>query len=175
MGKVLLSAPSFGCLSEMLSIAAMTGLQGSVWFTHEGEKKAMEGSRRQFAVEEGDHMTLLNVYQAFVTRGRKDAKWCRDNHLNHKSMLRAVSIRNQLKRYLERLGLSGDESPSSNGTQRASNGSEKAQQIRKCLTAGYFAHAARMQPDGTFKSVSGGLTMYAHPTSLMFVSAASPS
>jgi len=169
MAKVLLSAPSFQCLSEVLSIAAMTSLQGSVWFHHEGEKKAMESSRRKFAVEEGDHLTLLNAYQAYVSKGRKDAKWCRDNHLNHKSMVRAVSIRTQLKRYLERLGVEVDESLVSNGS-RASD-ANKAEQIRKCLTAGYFAHAAKMMPDGTFKSVAGGVVLHAHPTSLMFVSA----
>ncbi|KAF7512394.1 hypothetical protein GJ744_001329 [Endocarpon pusillum] len=168
MAKVLLSAPGFGCLSEILSIAAMTSLQGSVWFHHDGGRKAMPASRHKFAVDEGDHLTLLNVYQAFLTKGRKDSKWCRDNHLNHKSMLRAVSIRTQLKRYLERFGLSVDESLNSNGMQSKQGAAEKAKQIGKCLTAGYFAHAARMQPDGTFKSVSGGLTMHAHPTSLMF-------
>jgi ATP-dependent RNA helicase DDX35 len=173
MAKVLLSAPSFGCLSEVLSIAAMTSLQGSVWFHHDGEKKGMQISRHKFAVEEGDHLTLFNVYQAFVTKGRKDSKWCRENYLNYKSMLRAVSIRTQLKRYLERFGLSVDESLSSSSTQSELGAAEKAKQIRMCLTTGYFAHAARMQPDGTFRSVSGGLTMHAHPTSLMFVSAAS--
>ena len=168
MAKVLLSAPSFQCLSEVLSIAAMTSLQGSVWFHHEGEKKAMESSRRKFAVEEGDHLTLLNVYQAYVTKGRKDAKWCRDHHLNHKSMVRAVSIRTQLKRYLERLGVEVDESLVTNGSRTSD--ANKAEQIRKCLTAGYFAHAAKMMPDGTFKSVAGGVVLHAHPTSLMFVS-----
>lgn len=168
MAKVLLSAPGFQCLSEVLSIAAMTSLQGSVWFHHEGEKKAMESSRRKFAVEEGDHLTLLNVYQAYVTRGRKDAKWCRDNHLNHKSMVRAVSIRTQLKRYLERLGVETVESLATNDSRTSE--SSKAEQIRKCLTTGYFAHAAKMLPDGTFKSVAGGVVLHAHPTSLMFVS-----
>jgi ATP-dependent RNA helicase DDX35 len=168
MAKVLLSAPSFRCLSEVLSIAAMTSLQGSVWFQHEGEKKAMESSQRKFAVEEGDHLTLLNVYQAYVSKGRKDAKWCRDHHLNHKSMVRAVSIRTQLKRYLERLGVEVDESLVPNGSRTSD--ANKAEQIRKCLTAGYFAHAAKMMPDGTFKSVAGGVVLHAHPTSLMFVS-----
>jgi ATP-dependent RNA helicase DDX35 len=167
MAKVLLSAPSFQCLSEVLSIAAMTSLQGSVWFHHEGQKKAMESSRRKFAVEEGDHLTLLNVYQAYVSKGRKDAKWCRDHHLNHKSMVRAVSIRTQLKRYLERLGVEVDESLVPNAS-RASD-ANKAEEIRKCLTAGYFARAAKMMPDGTFKSVAGGVVLHAHPTSLMFV------
>lgn len=168
MAKVLLSAPAMGCLSEILSIAAMTSLQGAVWYHHDGEKKATESARRKFAVEEGDHLTLLNVYQAFVTKGRKDSKWCRDNYLNYKSMTRAVSIRAQLKRYLERFSINVDESlaPSKN----SEGGHNKGEQIRKCLTTGYFAHAARMQPDGTFKTVNGGVILHAHPSSLMFVS-----
>ncbi|PWW79001.1 P-loop containing nucleoside triphosphate hydrolase protein [Tuber magnatum] len=39
--------------------------------------------------------------------------------------------------------------------------------IRRCLTTGYFAHAARMQPDGSFRSVNG-MQMWAHPSSVMF-------
>ncbi|KAL1306733.1 hypothetical protein AAFC00_005398 [Neodothiora populina] len=167
MARVLLSASDFGCLSEILSIAAMTTLQGSVWFQHEGEKKAMETSRWKFAVDEGDHLTLLNVYQAFVTKGKNDAAWCRSNHLNFKSMTKAVSVRNQLKRYMERFGINVDESLASREVLRA-GGPDKAEQIRRCLTIGYFAHAARMQPDGTFVTVDGTTTLYAHPSSLMF-------
>lgn len=170
MAKVLLSAPDFGCLSEILSIAAMTTLQGAVWFQHEGEKKAMETSRWKFAVDEGDHLTLLNVYQTFVTKGKKDASWCRTHHLNFKSMIRAVSVRNQLKRYVERFGIAMNESLGASDVMRV-GGADKAEQIRRCLTTGYFAHAARMQPDGTFRTVDGSMTLYAHPSSLMFVSA----
>ncbi|EKG16586.1 Helicase [Macrophomina phaseolina MS6] len=169
MAKALLSAQGFGCLSEVLSIAAMTSLQGNVWFSHEGQKKAQEGARRKFAAEEGDHLTLLNVYHAFVTKGKKDAKWCRDNYLNFKSMARAVSIRNQLRKYLERLGINVEESLANSDVLRV-GGPDKAEQIRRCLTTGFFAHAARMQPDGTFKTIDGGMVLHAHPTSLMFVS-----
>jgi ATP-dependent RNA helicase DDX35 len=169
MGKALLSAQSFGCLSEILTIAAMTNLQGSVWFHHDGEKKKTETARHKFAAEEGDHLTLLNVYQTFITKGKKDAKWCRDNYLNFKSMTRAVSIRNQLRKYLERFGMNVEESLSSSSVMRV-GGPDKSEQIRRCLTSGFFAHAARMQPDGTFRTVDGGTTMHAHPTSLMFVS-----
>lgn len=167
MGKVLLTAQSFGCLSEVLSIAAMVSLQGVVWVQHEGDKKSSESTRRRFAVEEGDHLTYLNVYQAFVTKGKKDSKWCRDNLLNYRSLQRAVSIRAQLKRYLERFGIQVDETLSA--SQRQADPSRKPEQIQRCLTTGYFAHAAKMQPDGTFKTVSGGLTLHAHPSSLMFV------
>jgi ATP-dependent RNA helicase DDX35 len=167
MAKVLLSASSFSCLSEILTIAAMTSLQGSVWFYHDDQKKATESARRKFAVEEGDHLTLLNVYQAFVTKGKKDSKWCRDNYLNYKSMTRAVSIRNQLRRYLERFGINVTESLSASDIIRV-GGPDKAEQIRRCLTTGYFSHAARMQADGSFQSVNGTV-LWAHPTSLMFV------
>ena len=166
MAKVLLSAPAMGCLSEILSIAAMTTLQGAVWFHHDGEKKATKMARRKFAVEEGDHLTLLNVYQAFVTKGRKESKWCRDNFLNFKSMTRAVSVRAQLKRYLERFGINVDESLHSRKARE--DASNLGEQIRKCLTTGYFAHAARMQADGSFKTINGSMTLHVHPSSLMF-------
>ena len=188
MAKALLAstAPEFNVLSEMLTIAAMMSLggNGSVWFSHDGERKAMEGSRRKFAAEEGDHITLLNVYQAFVTKGRKEARWCQQNHLNFKSMTRAVSIRNQLKRYFERFGINVQESLGhesgvrepgmalrvGGAASQPTQGRDKAELVRRCLTTGYFAHAARMQPDGTFKTVNGGTTLHAHPSSLMFVS-----
>ncbi|PSS20318.1 hypothetical protein M430DRAFT_58167 [Amorphotheca resinae ATCC 22711] len=174
MAKTLLSAPSFGCLSEILTIAAMTSLGGNIWFHHDGEKKRMESARRKFAVEEGDHLTLLNVYQAFVTKGRKEAKFCHDHYLNFKALSRAVSIRAQLKRYLERFGMNVEESLSSSNANKqplsvgGGGGPDKGEQIRRCLTTGFFAHAAKMQPDGTFRNVAGGTVLHAHPSSLMF-------
>ncbi|KAI1343970.1 P-loop containing nucleoside triphosphate hydrolase protein [Xylariaceae sp. FL0016] len=161
MAKTLLTASSFGCQSEILTIAAMTSLGGSVWIQHEGEKKQMDSARRKFAAEEGDHLTLLNVYQTFVTKGRKEAKFCHDNYLNFKALVRAVSIRAQLKRYLERFGITVDENLKTSAAGRGD-------QVRRCLTTGFFAHAAKMQPDGSFRNVEGGTVLHAHPSSLMF-------
>lgn len=162
MGKALLGAQAFGCLHEMLTIAAMTTLQGAVWVQHDTGEKSFETSRWKFAVDEGDHLTLLNVFQAFVTKGKKDSSWCRTNMLNYKSLTQAVSVRNQLRRYLEQLGLHVDDkaAPDLNGN--------RAEQIRRCLTTGFFANAARMQPDGSFRTVDGNAILYAHPSSLMF-------
>jgi ATP-dependent RNA helicase DDX35 len=164
MAKTLLAAPDFGCLSEILTIAAMTSHGSNVWVQFDDERKEMEVARRKFAADEGDHLTLLNAYQAFITKGRKEARFCHDNHLNFKLMGRAVSIRAQLKRYLERFGISrglDDARP-------VQDNGNKAEQIRRCLTSGYFAHAARMQADGTFRNVAGGTVLHAHPSSLMF-------
>ncbi|TGJ86835.1 hypothetical protein E0Z10_g1934 [Xylaria hypoxylon] len=161
MAKTLLSASSFDCVNEILTIAAMTSLGGTIWVQQDGGKKQMESARRKFAAEEGDQLTLLNVYQAFVTKGKKESRFCHENYLNFKALSRAVSIRGQLKRYLERSGISIDD-----GLKAPHEG--RADRVRRCLTAGYFAHAAKMQPDGSYRNVEGGTVLYAHPSSLMF-------
>lgn len=168
MAKTLLSAPLFGCVSEILTIAAMTSLGGSVWVQNDADRpKELESSRRKFAAGEGDHLTLLNAYQAFVTTGRREGRFCHDNSLNFKAMTRAVSIRAQLKRYLERFGINTEESLALKHT-RNDDPARKAEQIRRCLTTGYFSQAARMIPDGTFRTIDGGTVLHAHPSSIMF-------
>lgn len=169
MAKTLLSAPSFNCLSEILTIAAMTSVGGNIWYSDHDDKKAIESSKRKFAAEEGDHITLLNVYQSFITKGKKQPRFCHDNGLDFKALSKAISIRAQLKRFLERFGIAVDESLSSPSSNIISvGGPNKPSQILKCITTGYFAHAAKMQPDGSFRNVNGGTVLWAHPSSLMF-------
>lgn len=163
MAKALLSAKSFGCLSEIITIAAMISIDGSVWFHDEEEKMRMETVRRKFAAEEGDHLTLLNVYHAFDNAGKNRARFCKDHLLNYKAMCQAITIRAQLKRCIERFGTAVDKRMSA-----ARSDFVKGEAIRRCLTTGYFAHAAKMQPDGTFRAVGRNTILYAHPSNLMF-------
>ncbi|RPA79893.1 P-loop containing nucleoside triphosphate hydrolase protein [Ascobolus immersus RN42] len=158
MAKAILSSIQFRCTDEILIIAAMTSA-GNIFITDYDNKKAGESQRRKFAVEEGDHLTLLNVFTAFQakTNSKNATKWCHDHLLNFKSLQRAVSIRNQLKRYLEKFKITN-----------YGNKEVTGEMIRRCLASGYFANAARMQPDGTFVSVGGGVRMWAHPSSVMF-------
>ncbi|KAK0941325.1 hypothetical protein LTR29_007169 [Friedmanniomyces endolithicus] len=184
LAKALLSSPDFGCVNEMLSIAAMLQVSGQgsgVWFSHDN-KTAEEKARRSFAVEEGDHLTLLNVYQAFVTKGKQEAKWCQKHYLNFKTLSRAVRIRNQLRRALERFGIVVTDPAADVGVLKA-GGMPIQTRILRSLTSGFFPHAARMQADGTFRAVGGqsgkgsrgedggggaAMVMHAHPSSLMF-------
>lgn len=128
----------------------------SVFVTSQGADGAIaEIEQRKFVAEEGDHLTLLNgeplphptvrrlnsnaVYNAFVSRGRKSAKWCASHRLNFKALSRAVSIRLQLTKYLQRFRL----------PIVSCKGDDVA--IRRCLVSGYFKNAAKFQPDGTYK------------------------
>lgn len=136
----------------------MTSVQNVFIMPTGGMREAMaEVERRKFTAEEGDHLTLLNgeynhfaqfglttAYNAFVRYGQKDKQWCGNHRLNFKALSRAVSIRKQLKKYLERFGIP---SISCEGD---------AVRLRKCLVSGYFKNAARMLPDGSYRSAREG-------------------
>lgn len=130
----------FACGEEILTIAAMTSVQ-SVFLIAEGAAGAVgELERRKFTAEEGDHLTLLNVYNAFVGVGKSSARWATAHRLNFKALSRAISIRAQLRRYLTRFQI---KIQSCEGDQ---------QRLRRCLASGYFRNAAKMEPDGTYRS-----------------------
>jgi ATP-dependent RNA helicase DDX35 len=167
LSRVLLQAslPVFNCLNEMLSIAAMLTLQGNVFVSHDGGKKQLDAARRRFAVAEGDHLTLYNVYEAFVKNGMT-LQFCRDNNFNHKALVKATSVRKQLSHYLERFGIKP--SPLSSSDILRVGGTPLAERICRCLASGFFAHVARMKPDGSFATVDGKTTLWAHPSSVFF-------
>ena len=69
--------------------------------------------------------------------------------------MRAIDIKNQLKKYLKKFKIP---IVSCHGDERA---------IRRCLVSGYFANAAKLMPDGSFKTIRGGQTLYIHPNSVL--------
>ncbi|CAD6893373.1 unnamed protein product [Tilletia laevis] len=160
--KVLLDSATFRCSSEILSIAAMTSVQNPFIIPDEGRSAAGaagELERRKFTAEEGDHLTLLNVYSAFVNPrvGKSSAKWCARHRLNFKALSRAVSIRAQLEKYLVRWGV--DAKVSCEGD---------VGRLRRCLVSGYFKNAAKMMPDGSYRSVRENAILHVHPSSVLF-------
>jgi ATP-dependent RNA helicase DDX35 len=169
LARSLLKAadPEFACLSEMLTIAAMMTLQGNAFVSHDGGKKMLDTARRRFAVAEGDHLTLYNVYSAFLKAGMGNVSWCRENSLNHKSLVKAVSVRRQLAAYLDRFGVKENVLSSSHDVLRV-GGTPIAERVQRCLVTGFFAHAARVKDDGSFITVDGKTTLWAHPTSVFF-------
>ncbi|GAA5953837.1 hypothetical protein JCM3765_000665 [Sporobolomyces pararoseus] len=158
MSKILLDSHRYGCSDEILTIAAMTSVQNVFILDDESTGGSVRGEleRRKFTVEEGDHLTALNAYNAFVKYGRKSSKWCHTHRLNFRALSRALSIRTQLSKYLTRFGIpliscGGDDS-----------------KVRKCLVSGYFRNAAVWKDDGTFRSIKENAVLHIHPSSVLF-------
>ena len=60
-----------------------------------------ENVLKPFAVAEGDLLTHLNVYRAFVDQPeKKRASWAGRHQLNYRVLQRALAIRAQLARFL---------------------------------------------------------------------------
>ncbi|KAF5331044.1 hypothetical protein D9619_005702 [Psilocybe cf. subviscida] len=155
IARMLFSSKDYKCGEEILTIAAMTAVQ-DIFIIPDGAPGALaELERRKFTAEEGDHFTLLNAYNAF-TRYGKSAGWCKSHAISFRAMSRAVSIRSQLKKYMQRFDLPIE----------SCEGDSK--RLARCLVSGYWRNGARWAPDGTYRSVRGGMVLSVHPTSVLF-------
>ncbi|CAM9685796.1 unnamed protein product [Sphacelaria rigidula] len=160
VAKFLVSAWDFDCIEDALTVAAMLTVQnpflnprGAGRERRERVREAME----EFAVTEGDHITYLNVYNCFEAAG-SDGEWCEENCLNYRALVRAGEIRQQLARYCKRFAPPG-KTPSSCG--------DDITPLRRCLVAGFFANAAKLSPDGHYRTVRDGTVIAIHPSSVL--------
>ncbi|KAJ3033033.1 ATPdependent RNA helicase [Rhizophlyctis rosea] len=154
LATMLLNSFKFKCSQEALTVAAMLSVQ-NVFMSPQGQRLEAEEEKRKFAVEEGDHITYLNVYNAYIA-SRQNSKWCRTHFLNHKALQRVASIRAQLAKYLKRFGV---------GLVSCGGDSEA---LRKCIVSGYFSQAARLEMDGSYRTVRDGERLYVHPGSCLY-------
>lgn len=76
--------------------------------------------------------------------------------MNFKALSRAVSIRQQLSKYLKRFDIPIQSCGSDHSV------------IRRCLVSGYFKNAAKVEADGSYRSVREGAVLHVHPSSIMF-------
>ncbi|XP_022084091.1 probable ATP-dependent RNA helicase DHX35 [Acanthaster planci] len=152
--KMLLVSGEFGCSEEILSIAAMQQIQ-NIFQSPSNEKGKAERAKRKFSVAEGDHITLLNVYEAFIKSG-KNSRWCHENYLNYKGLCRALTVREQLRKLLKKFKVKMVSSEGDVDT------------IVRCVVAGFFANAARFHPTGEYRTIRDDHAIHIHPTSVLY-------
>lgn len=155
--RMLLASCKFGCSDEMLSIVAM--MQVQQFFSKPtsglGSINARK-ARRNFEVAEGDLITMLNVYQAFVARDCTK-EFCGQYHIMYRHMKRVIEIRNQLaslivNQFKLKLVSSGFDTIA----------------IRKAITSGLFPFAAYLHHSGNYRMVRGDAEVFIHPMSCLY-------
>ncbi|KIR35751.1 ATP-dependent RNA helicase prh1 [Cryptococcus deuterogattii MMRL2647] len=82
--------------------------------------------------------------------------WCKDNHVNSKTLAQALKVRDQLRELSERLGKDW----------KSSCGSEWGM-VGKSLLQGLFMNTAVIQADGSYRQTAGSLTVKIHPSSVL--------
>lgn len=157
LSKMLLVSCDMGCSDEILSIVAMMQVQQFFSRPTSGQGSInARRARRNFEVAEGDLITMLNVYQAFVANGCTK-EFCGQHYVMYRHLKRVVEIRNQLASLLThqfKLKLT------SCGTDTV--------KIRKAIASGLFPFAAYLHHSGAYRMVRGDAEVSIHPTSCLY-------
>eukprot|EP00884_Botryococcus_braunii_P008381 jgi/Botrbrau1/17544/Bobra.0864s0003.1 len=141
------------CSEEVATICAMMSIGNSVFYRPKDKAVHADNAHNNFhRGDVGDHMALLNVYNAWAESGFS-TQWCYENFVQVRSMKRARDIREQVIGLMERVEI---ELESNLGDHDA---------IRKSIAAGFFYNTARLQKNGSYRTVKNPQTVNIHPSS----------
>lgn len=159
LAKMLLSSPGYGVGHEVLTIVALLSVP-QVFMRPKDSAKAADAAKAEFSHVDGDHLTLLNAYNAWKQAG-EDKDWAWDHFLDQRALKNADNVRAQLSRIMEgRLGYGGM-SPAD----FKSPGYYPS--IRKALTAGFFMQVAHLEKTGNYLTVKDNQAVALHPSTVL--------
>ncbi|KAK0404017.1 hypothetical protein QR680_017242 [Steinernema hermaphroditum] len=137
LAKVLLLATKYGCLEESLTVVAcLSGESLFVPAPNSADKRETHYNvRRRYETTEGDHVMMLNIYQAFKKQKKACTdkhtlkRWCNDNGFIERNLDTIFKIRKQLHELCVKLGMKVE----SCGAQR--------DRLRMAIAEGLFMNA----------------------------------
>ncbi|CAE6514552.1 unnamed protein product [Rhizoctonia solani] len=153
LAKMLIVSPEFRCSNEILTIVAMLSVP-NVWLRPNNQRKEADAAKALLTVPDGDHLTLLNVYNNYFNN-KDDKNWCWNNYLSQRALQQAENVRNQLERSMERfdLDLVGLSDPR-----------KLYPQIRQALICGFFMQVAHKGEKNTYMTVKDNQVVGLHPS-----------
>ncbi|KAJ8327909.1 DEAH-box ATP-dependent RNA helicase prp22 [Batrachochytrium dendrobatidis] len=154
MAKTLLISTDLGCSEELLTIVAMLTAQ-NVFYRPKEKQAQADQKKAKFHQPEGDHLTLLTVYNAWKASKFSNA-WCHENYIQARTMRRAQDVRKQLLGIMDRY------------RQDIVSCGRNYNQVRRALCGGYFRNAAKKDPQEGYKTLVEGTPVHVHPSSALF-------
>ncbi|AET37866.1 DEAH-box RNA-dependent ATPase PRP2 Ecym_2113 [Eremothecium cymbalariae DBVPG len=151
-----------GVLEEVITIVSMLHETASI-FVPGKERKTVLG------IMNSDHMLYLEIFDTWANNNYSRS-WCKDHNVQYRTMSRVKSIREQLWRCSDKLGL-----VSMNQLQLQNNPrlfqAQKEQRIIKCFITGFPFNVAQLTSSGYRTLGSGdGISVNIHPTSIIYAS-----
>ncbi|KAG0024415.1 DEAH-box ATP-dependent RNA helicase prp22 [Podila clonocystis] len=147
LARSLVEAEKLGCLDNALTIVAMLSIEEPFYLPrHQEEQEPARQSHTKFLHHTGDHMTLLNVYEAWRD-ANYSKNWCHDNFFNLRQLRLAKNIRSQLRDIVDRKHSRKDNSSSSSKKETAethqSQSSSSSRTILQAFAQGYGLHLSK--------------------------------
>jgi len=154
LSKMLIASVDMGCSDEILTVVAMLSVQ-NVFYRPKDKQATADQKKAKFFQPEGDHLTLLAVYEAWKA-AKFSNPWCYENFIQARSMRRAQDVRKQLLQIMDRYKLN------------VVSAGKNFNKIRKAICSGFFSHAAKKDPQEGYKTLVEGQPVYIHPSSALF-------
>lgn len=166
LAVMLISSPEFYCSNEILSITALLSVP-QVFVRPASQRKRADEMKDLFAHQDGDHLTLLNVYHAFKSDAAQAnlKQWCHDHYLSLRSLQSADNVRSQLLRIMEREELEMISTPFED--------KKYYENIRRALCAGFFMQIAKKDAQGKsmYTTIKDNQNVLLHPSTVLAVDA----
>ncbi|KAI9687728.1 MAG: DEAH-box ATP-dependent RNA helicase prp43 [Bathelium mastoideum] len=158
LAVMLITSPEFYCSNEILSLTALLSVP-QLFVRPANNRKRADEMKDLFAHQDGDHLTMLNVYHAFKnpTAQENPKQWCHDHFLSYRSLQQADNVRLQLKRIMEREEIELMSTPF---------GDRKYyENIRRALVAGFFMQVAKLDASKKmYTTVKDDQSVLLHPS-----------
>lgn len=158
--RFLLAAPEYECVDEALSIVAILSSENIFHSPIHKREEALK-AKLKFVSPLGDHVTLLNVFKGYCDASLKK-QWCRENYLNHRNLVYAHDVRQQLSDICKRFNIT------------QSSCGQAYDKFLKCMISGLFSNCAWLRNGAGNFNMAGGKYMTAsgigasiHPSSVL--------
>ncbi|KAK4427729.1 Pre-splicing factor ATP-dependent RNA helicase DEAH1 [Sesamum alatum] len=153
LSKMIVASDKYKCSDEIISIAAMLSIGNSIFYRPKDKQVHADNARLNFHMGNvGDHIALLKVYSSWKETNFS-TQWCYENYIQVRSMKRARDIRDQLEGLLERVEI------------ELTSNQNDLDAIKKAITSGFFPNSARLQKNGSYRTVKHPQTVHIHPSS----------
>lgn len=154
VSKMLIASVDLGCSEEILTIIGMLSAQ-NIFYRPREKQAAADQKKAKFHQPEGDHLTLLAVYEAWKA-AKFSNPWCYENFIQARSMRRAQDVRKQLVAIMDRYKLD------------LVSAGRNWKKVQMAVCSGFFFHAARKDPQEGYKTIVEQQPVHIHPASSLF-------
>lgn len=152
--KMLIMSVHLSCSDEILTVVSMLSVQ-NVFYRPKDKQALADQKKAKFHQNEGDHMTLLAVYNSWK-HNKFSNPWCFENFVQARTLRRAQDVRKQMLGIMDRHKLD------------VVTCGKNTAKIQKAICSGYFRNAAKKDPQEGYRTVVDQQVVYIHPSSALF-------